>query len=68
MPFTSEIADDIEARALVYALDIVDIYSNSWGPSYDKNHLGEAGPLMIRALELGVTMVSVKNTLMFIII
>ena len=59
MPFDNSIGDDIEAKALTYALDKVDIYSNSWGPTSQTNTLyGDAGPLMKRALELGVHTVS----------
>ena len=60
MPFNTDIADDIEAKALTYALDLVDIYSNSWGPPENNQLLGDAGPLMIRALELGVHKVNLQ--------
>ena len=61
MPFDLTIGDDIEAKSLTYALDIVDIYSNSWGPTSQTNTLyGEEGQLMRRALELGVHSVSTR--------
>ena len=59
MPFSTDIADDIEAKALTYAIDIVDIYSNSWGPPENNQLLGAAGPLVQRAIEIGIHKVKI---------
>ena len=40
-----------EAEALQYRNDIVDIYSNSWGPYDDGIHIQGPGPLTLAALE-----------------
>ena len=43
-----------KARALVYSLDTVDIYSNSWGPAVWGNFL-PLSPLVRSAFETGIT-------------
>ncbi|SVC57508.1 uncharacterized protein METZ01_LOCUS310362, partial [marine metagenome] len=47
--------DEAEAYALNHRLDLIDIYTNSWGPVDSGEVLGDAGPLAIAALEKGVT-------------
>ena len=46
--------DSSEASALTHELEMVDIYTNSWGPSDSGNILGDIGPLALAALEKGV--------------
>ncbi|MFL2941564.1 MAG: S8 family serine peptidase, partial [Candidatus Poseidoniales archaeon] len=48
-------SDEAEALALNHHLDLVDIYTNSWGPSDDGSTLGEVGPLALAALEKGIS-------------
>ena len=43
-----------EARSLSYRRDIVDIYSNSWGPADGGLYVGGVGPLTEKTLENGV--------------
>ena len=43
-----------EARSLSYRRDIVDIYSNSWGPRNNGRHVGGPRTLTARALQNGV--------------
>ena len=45
--------DSTEADALKYALDSVDIYSNSWGPD-DDGTISPIGPLLSQSLGNGV--------------
>jgi len=47
-------SDSTEANALVHALNDVDIYSNSWGPT-DNGTISPIGPLLSQSLEDGVT-------------
>ncbi|XP_014251843.1 neuroendocrine convertase 1-like [Cimex lectularius] len=47
--------DMVEAMALSYRLDKVDIYSNSWGPSDDGITMAKPGKLLQLALEKGIT-------------
>ena len=49
--------DLMEATALNYMLDKIDIYSNSWGPSDDGKTMEGPGKLTQLALEKGVKMV-----------
>ena len=46
--------DKTTARALVYSLNTVDIYSNSWGPS-DHGAIHPLNPLLSSAFETGTT-------------
>lgn len=46
--------DMLEAEALNHALDLVDVYSNSWGPTDDGKTLEGPGKLTLMALEKGV--------------
>lgn len=46
--------DSDEAAGLTYALDMVDIYSNSWGPYDDGKRLEAPGTLTQAALEEGI--------------
>ena len=53
---TNEIASDrMVAKALNHKLDVVDIYTNSWGPDSVGSVLGEIGPLALNALENGTS-------------
>ena len=47
------ISDQLEARALSFALDQVDIFSSSWGPSDDGETVEGPGRLAAAALEKG---------------
>ncbi|XP_014213417.1 neuroendocrine convertase 1-like isoform X2 [Copidosoma floridanum] len=49
------INDRVEAEALGYRSDLVDIYTASWGPPDDGSSLEEPGRLASEALERGVT-------------
>ena len=46
--------DELEHYALNHRLDLVDIYTNSWGPEDDGKTLRAIGPLALAALEKGV--------------
>nr|CAH0109880.1 unnamed protein product [Daphnia galeata] len=48
------VLDVQEARALNYKLTEVDIYSASWGPPDDGQHIGGPGKLASHALERGI--------------
>lgn len=52
----SSTTDDQEAAALSFNRQSIAIYSNSWGPDDDGEHLEAPGPLMIKALQDGVTL------------
>ena len=45
--------DSLEAQALSYMPQSIDIYSNSWGPSDDGATLAAPGPLTLAAIESG---------------
>jgi len=45
------VSDAVEARAITHALEINDIYSNSWGPVDDGRRKEAPGPLTQRAFE-----------------
>lgn len=47
-------SDAQEARALIHQMQEIHIYNNSWGPP-DSGNLGPAGPLVLAALQNGVT-------------
>lgn len=47
--------DRTEGTALSYALDLVDIYSASWGPNDDGQTVDGPGWLAKEALERGIT-------------
>ncbi|XP_032794407.2 neuroendocrine convertase 1 isoform X1 [Daphnia magna] len=49
------VSDRVEASSLLYALEIVDIYSASWGPSDDGKTVEGPGRLVRQALLQGVT-------------
>lgn len=49
-----KIYDIIEAMALGYAHDTVDIYSSSWGPSDDGKSLERPGRMATMAMERGI--------------
>ena len=48
-------SDSMEAQALSHDRQIIDIYSNSWGPSDDGSTLEAPGPLMVAAFESDVS-------------
>ena len=50
-----------EASSLTYENDIVDIYSNSWGPFDSGNVVSGPGPLTQLALETGASQVSPQS-------
>ena len=43
-----------EARSLLYRRDIVDIYSNSWGPPDTRSLVSGPGYLTQMALQIGI--------------
>ncbi|KAI9560352.1 hypothetical protein GHT06_014369 [Daphnia sinensis] len=49
------VSDRVEASSLLYALEMVDIYSASWGPSDDGKTVEGPGRLVRQALLRGVT-------------
>jgi len=49
------VSDAQEAEALTWRSDIIDLYSNSWGPSDDGRDLRDAGPLVKQALANGAS-------------
>ena len=51
--FDSKASDADEAKALSYATDHIDIYSNSWGPDIKGFNVIGPGPLTQRALQNG---------------
>lgn len=51
--FDNKASDADEARALSYATDHIDIYSNSWGPDMKGFNVIGPGPLTQRALQSG---------------
>ena len=53
-----DVSDAIEARALSFNNQHIDIYSGSWGPDDDGQTVDGPGPLTIRAFTEGVTKVS----------
>jgi hypothetical protein len=48
------ITDDLEAKALQFKSDIVDVYSASWGPRDDGRTMESPGRATQRAIETGV--------------
>ena len=59
------VSDRVEATSLTYALDKVDIYSASWGPSDDGRTVEGPGKLTRQALYRGVTEVGSRHTTLF---
>ncbi|KAF0987894.1 hypothetical protein HZS_2518 [Henneguya salminicola] len=47
--------DSIEASALSYQSNYIDIYSCNWGPKDDGMRFGKPGPLALKALRIGAT-------------
>ena len=47
--------DEAVANTFVHEMDVIDIYTNSWGPADTGTILGGAGPLAIAALETGTS-------------
>ena len=57
-----------EAEALSHAVDIIDVYSNSWGPPDTGAHVSGPGTLTQLVLKMGATIVSkVKQSMHFFI-
>lgn len=52
--------DEMEAKALINANELVDIYSGSWGPNDDGHLVDGPGMMGQMALEIGATMVIEK--------
>ena len=52
------VRDSLEANALSYKLDLVDIFSASWGPNDDGRTVEGPGKLASMALQDGVDKVS----------
>lgn len=52
-----DVSDAIEARALSFNNQHIDIYSGSWGPDDDGMTVDGPGPLTVRAFAEGVTKV-----------
>jgi furin len=48
---SGSVSDAVEARAITHALEVNDIYSNSWGPVDDGRRKEAPGPLTQRAFE-----------------
>ena len=51
--------DALEARALGFKSDYVDIYINCWGPKDDGKTFGKPGPIAARALKEGAENVNI---------
>lgn len=49
--------DATEASALAHKREVIDIYSNSWGPGNWGNEVKGPGPLTSEAIELGIKQV-----------
>jgi len=52
--------DEMESKALINAVNLVDIYSGSWGPKDDGKMCDGPGVLAQMAFEIGATTVIVK--------
>jgi len=50
-----KVTDSLEAKALTFALDKVDIFSASWGPNDDGRTVEGPGKLASRAFEIGTS-------------
>ena len=55
------VTDHLEASALSFAYDKVDIYSASWGPNDDGKTVESAGPLATKAFETAINEVGHLN-------
>ena len=53
--------DALEARALGFKSEYIDIYINCWGPKDDGKTFGKPGPIAARALKEGAE--NVRNCL-----
>ena len=51
----------MEAAALGHAINLVDVYSNSWGPPDSGFYFMEPGPLTKRAIKRGIVEVSIDK-------
>ena len=57
-----EVTDLVEATALSYNRDYIDIYSASWGPDDDGKTVDGPGFLAVKAIEVGILYVrSIKE-------
>ena len=52
----------MEAAALGHAINLVDVYSNSWGPPDSGFYFMEPGPLTKRAIKRGIVEVSIDKS------
>ena len=57
------VSDRVEASSLIYALDQVDIYSASWGPTDDGKTVEGPGRLTRQSLHRGVTQVHIPHAI-----
>ena len=55
------VTDSLEARALSFNLDHIDIFSASWGPSDDGTTLERPGRLASAAFEKGIREVNIVS-------
>lgn len=55
--------DATESAALLHKIEMIDIYSNSWGPGDAGFEVQGPGILSAKALELGIQKVSLVNCL-----
>lgn len=60
--------DELEAKALSFKRDMIDIYSNSWGPGDMAFEVNGVGPKLKKALEDGTRLVNMLNSGNFLII
>ena len=52
----------MEAAALGHAINLVDVYSNSWSPPDSGFYFMEPGPLTKRAIKRGIVEVSIDKS------
>lgn len=57
----SKLSDQIEAAALGFRNNFIDIYSNSWGPGDMGWHVEGPGPRLAQVLKKGTRLVSLMN-------
>ncbi len=52
------VTDSLEAQSFVFARDVADVVSSSWGPADDGQTVERPGSLASKALESGVMKVN----------
>ena len=57
----SKLNDEVDAKALSYKKQVIDIYSNSWGPGDIGWQVEAPGPRLKQALKNGAQMVGVSR-------